>query len=300
MMMNNIFGSFTLAKEAIEAMAESGVVRKMGELEEDLKEEINQVIEMDMEGSGCYPEDFYRQMTGLAKDLYGCIRDFVEKAEERYGEEEILEDLDCIEELDIADYRSNSYDYERLSQAKVACKEALRKAISDARQNLEEGKAAAAQLCGQFLDRMDSDIRKFLKEYSDSFDDYVSLECEGEAEGFAWRQKSAVTDGWEIYADLGIRQELASLMDKLLDRTFVDALDVKRYFEECRYDDDCESFCYDADEAIESLDEAVRELYQTACIKLEKGMEELYLSSLYDFASELAGNLVGLVRTVGT
>lgn len=295
--MNMMWSTVLESLNSLNTMTGRGLSGKMEELDKEFKEKFSRAMEDDKGREDCYPEEFYQQMTALAEDLYGCIRDFVEKAEERYGEEEILGELDDMAELYTADYGSNSYDFERLSQAKVACKEAVKKAVSDARQNLEKGKSAAVELCTQFVERMGRDIQKFLREYKDSFDEYVSLDCEGEAESFAGSQKDAITNGRKIYAGLDVKQGLASLIEELFGGASAEILDVKKYFEDCKYDEDDEYYCYDADEAVESLDEDVRDYYEAACGKLEAGMSALYQSVLYKLASGLAENLIGLVQT---
>ncbi len=284
-------------KGVMSAMAERSLSGKMKELEKEFKEKINRIIENEKEKEGNYPEEFYQQIVCLAEDMWECIKDFIEKSVEKYDGKEILDGHDYIQDIDINDYGSYSYDYERLSQAKVACKEAVKKAVSDARRNFAEGKAGVAELCSQFLDEMDSDIRSFLQKYSSSYDDYVSLDCEEEAESFAQKQKNSIVDVEKAYNGLDARQALDSLMEELFDSAFAEKINVKKYFEECEYSEDDEFYCYDAEEVLKSLNGDTRDLFETACEELEGDIVDLYSSILYSLASKLSEKLGELVQT---
>lgn len=92
----------------------------------------------DRMSDNCYSEEHHLQIKDLAYDMHDCLSDFLEKASEKYEEEETFAECEELPELDASDYGSGDYDYGRLSQAKVSCRDALMHAVTDMRDYYEE------------------------------------------------------------------------------------------------------------------------------------------------------------------
>lgn len=267
---------------------------------ENFKEKMNNAASADRKNGSDHSPEFYRQMSQLSDDLYDCINKSIEKIMKKCTDEEIFAYNDGISTVDASDYDSGSYDYERLSKAKVACKEAIKRAVNDAQQNFEEGKETVIESCKEFLNNMDNDIQEFIQEFRESYDDYVSLDCEGEAAAYAADVKNNLTDEQKIfgmYTDINIRENFDTLIKELFDNPAAEFLNVQNYFERCKYDEDSEGcYCYEMDDAICSL-KLIKVLYERACENLEKRMMDLYQSALRTFASNMSDSLTGLFNT---
>lgn len=248
-------------------------------------------------------EEFYEQLMELAEGLHEYLSEFLEETAERYGEEEILSDREELPEPDASDYGSGSYDYERLSQAKVACKEALVRAINEMRKSYEEGKAQAAKQCEEFLARLEKDIREFANGYQASFDDYVSLYCEGEAKAHAMERREELIGAGEMtqwYLDEKVKEQLAAILEEEFEEKAKALWNVKPYFSDCDYDEEDELYCYEMEDALSTLYDAVSESLEAACEKTEERLQELYMSVLDRMANDLSDGLVSLVKTAET
>lgn len=266
---------------------------------DSLMENIRKAAETAKEQDDSRPEEFYGQMRELAEGLHKYLSEFLEETAERYGEEEILSDREELSEPDASDYGSGSYEFERMSQAKVACKESLMRAINEMRKSYEEEKAQAAKQCGEFLSRLEKDIREFAKGYQASFDDYVSLYCEGEAKAYAVERREELTGAGKMtqwYPAEKVKEQLAAILKEEFEEKTKELWDVKAYFSECGYDEEDELYCYEMEDALSELYEAARESFEAACRMTEGRMLDLYTEVLDQMANDLSDGLVGLVR----
>ena len=125
----------------------------------------------DRMSDNCYSEEHHLQIKDLAYEMHDCLSDFLEKASEKYEEEETFAVCEELPELDASDYGSGDYDYGRLSQAKVSCRDALTHAVTDMRDYYEEGKRKAAAGGRQFLRCVAEDLRLFLEDFTASYED---------------------------------------------------------------------------------------------------------------------------------
>lgn len=249
------------------------------------------------------PEEFYQQLAQLAEGLHEYLSEFLEETAEQYEAEEILSDQDEPLEPIASDYGSGEYDYERLSQAKVACKEALVRAINEMRKSYEEGKAQAAKQCEEFLLRMEKDIREFVKGYQASFDDYVSLYCEGEAKAYVMERREELTGAEKMarwYPAEDKKERLAAILKEEFEEKAQKLWDVKTYFSECDYDEDDDLYCYEMGEALSELYDASREIFEAACEKTKERMQELYTAVFDEMANDISDGLVALVKAAET
>lgn len=272
---------------------------------EKFKEKVNAAAFADQENNSVHSAEFYRQISQLADDLYDCIKEILEKimskCEEKYIVEEIFSSYDAIVLVDASDYDSGNYDYERQSKAKVSCKEAVKRALDDIHRNFKEGQDIVIDNCKDFLNDMDNDIQEFIREFQESYDDYVSLDCDSEAEAYAVSRKRNVADKQklsDIYTDLNAKEAFAILLKGMFEEPVSELLHVQKYFAACKYDEDGDGYyCYDMDDAISGLNEDFEELYESAHENLEKKVMDLYGSLLNEFASNIAENLIGLFQT---
>lgn len=256
-----------------------------------------------IERDDSHSEELYGQLMELAEGLHEYLSEFLEETAERYGEEEILSDREELPEPDASDYGSGSYDYERMSQAKVACKEALMRAINEMRKSYEEEKAQAAKQCEEFLARLGKDIREFANGYQASFDDYVSLYCEGEAKAHAMERREELIGAGEMtqwYPDEKVKEQLAAILEEEFEEKAKALWNVKPYFSDCDYDEEDELYCYEMEDALSTLYDAVSESLEAACEKTEERLQELYMSVLDRMANDLSDGLVSLVKTAET
>lgn len=269
---------------------------------ERFKDEIFSAIEVDKQNESEYSEEFYQQISQFTNDLYGCIDDFLEKTIEKYSDEDIFE-YNEISEVYASNYGSGCYDYERESKAKVSCKEAIKSAINDIRQNFEEEKNNITESCEKFLDNMEKDINKFIQIFQDSFEDYISLDCEGEAEDYVQSIKDSITDGERIlkmYEDLDIIGKFHSFIEEVFDKPTEKLLDVQTYFTLCEYDSDDDLYCYIMDNAIKELNEKIDGQFTDAYEELYREIRTLYQTVLSAFASNMTGSLIMMVQTTKT
>lgn len=266
-----------------------------GSLMEDFTSAVNDAKEKE----DSLPEAFYQQMTQLAGDLHDYLSEFLEETADRYGEEEIFSDYEELPEPNVSDYGSGGYDYVRLSQAKVACKEAMTRAVNDMRESYAAGRDWAAEQGRQFLARMGKDIQKFSEEYQESFDDYVSLYCEGEAKAYAMESREELTGIGKVakwYPAEKIKGQFAAILREEFEEKAQSLWAVKAYFSKCDYDGQEERYCYEMDDALYALYDAAGGSLKAAFAKTEQRMQELYMAVLDELADDLSTGLIGLVR----
>lgn len=264
-----------------------------------LMEDFTSAVHDAKEKEDSRPEEFYQQMTQLAGDLHDYFSEFLEETAERYGKEEIFFGYEELPEPSASDYGSGSYDYERLSQAKVACKEAMTRAVNDMRESYAAGRNWAAEQGRQFLARMEKDIQKFSEGYQASFGDYVSLYCEGEAKAYAMEIKGELTGTGKVanwYPAEKIKGQFAEILREEFEEKAQSLWEVKEYFSKCGYDGKEERYCYEMDDALYALYDAAGGSLKTAFAKIEQRMQALYTAVFDEMANDLSDGLVGLVR----
>lgn len=250
----------------------------------------------DRMSDNCYSEEHHLQIKDLAYEMHDCLSDFLEKASEKYEEEETFAVCEELPKLDASDYGSGDYDYGRLSQAKVSCRDALTHAVTDMRDYYEEGKRKAAAGGRQFLRCVAEDIRLFLEDFTASYDDYVSLYCEGEARVWAEEmQNEIVGAGTKQYESMKLEEKLDEICKDVFDRPVEKYWDVWAYFDQCDYEEDDESYCYKIEDAVCSLNDMIRECYESACGQMDEQVRKLYQSALDEVADVLSAGLVGLI-----
>lgn len=271
------------------------------EAAENFKTLINNAIKTDRENGSSRSQEFYDQISHFSYDLYECISKFLERINDKYAVENILDYKEEMEEIRLADYDSGNHDYERLSKAKVACKETVNQAIDDVYENFKAVKEDIINKYDDFWDDVDADIQEFIKEFQDSYEDYVSLDCEDEdTTEHANTWKAGLTDEETLtgrYNDLHIRETYTSLMEELFDKPAADLLKVQKYYAMCEYDEDDGDYSYEMDSAIECMNQDIVNLYENACDHFAKSMAELYQSALYKFTSSLQNSLIRMVQT---
>lgn len=254
-----------------------------------------------------WPEEIQPQMEQLTDELHSFICDFFykvsEKYDEEYNEEYGGEGLyEEILEIDASDYGSYSYEHERLSQAKVACKAAIKRAVSDVQAGYAEQKKQMENKCKTFCGRVERDTWSFLDQFQASVEEYVSLYCDGEASIYAETLKTDLMDRKIIERQIfELDRELDVLVREVFDVPSEELWDVQKYFEQCDYDDeDDEQYCYLMEDAVSDLNDSVNSWYEQACGQMEKCMKELYLSVFDGIASELnvrMGHEIGMKLT---
>lgn len=238
------------------------------------------------------------QMKDLAYEMHAYLSDFLKKAAEKYEEEEFFAEYGELPGLDASDYGSGNYDYGRLSQAKVACREVLTRAVADMRMYYENGKNLAMDGGRQFLKCVEEDIRYFLEDFRASYDDYVCLYCEGEARGCAEKLRDEIVDaGIRHYESLNMEGKLDAMIKEVFDQPVEKYWDVWAYFDQCDYEEDDESYCYEIEDAVCNLNDTVRDCYESACGQMEERVRKLYQSALDEMADVLGAGLVRLEET---
>lgn len=279
----------------------------LGEAESEA-EETEETVGDELEGPKeeeevCWPEEIQPQMEQLTDELHSFIGDFLYKISLAYDEEYDGEGLyEEIPEIDASDYGNYRYDYERLSQAKVACKDAIKRAIADMQAGYTEQKEEMENKCNTFLDRVGRDTWSFFDQFQASFVEYASLYCDGEAEIYAETLKANLMDRKIIEKPISeMERKRDVLVSEVFDVPAENLWDVQKYFEQCDYDDeDDEQYCYLMEDAVSDLNDSVNSWYEQACSKMEECIKELYFSVFDGIASELnvrMGHEIGMKLT---
>lgn len=248
-----------------------------------------------------YSTEFYQQLKQLIMDLYECIGEFTDKMLEKY--EDKMDEMDDYSSYDVSSvnadsYDSGCYDYERQSQAKVACKKALKEALDKLCQNYEEAKEYFLRQYMQMNSDFSGDVEKFIQDFQDSYADYVSLDCEDEAEGYAEEIKSRVTSKQKIsqmFTELDIEGKYRIVIEKLFNSPLREALNVQEYLEMCEYDEEDDFYCYNLETAVDELNDRVPNLYVEACEQLSDEITDLYQAVLIEFEIRLRTSLLEMI-----
>lgn len=234
---------------------------------------------------------FFAGIGQFREDMDECVDDFMEKVTEKYEGEEIFEPGT----LPGVECRRGSGTYPTKAKAKLACKEAVRSMTEAAGESYRKERDAIAGRCRAFLKRIEEDISSFGGTFQESFRDYLSIDIEDGEE-----QKALMEAGKELVSgeklqgfcvQTGMMEKLDALLKELFDAPLVKALDTAEYFAMCTYEEDGDGYCYEAEEAEESLQDELQGIYDDACENLAEEVERLWRAAIGDYGGRLTTGL---------
>lgn len=222
----------------------------------------------------------------FAADMDECFMDFLGKAQDRDVERELPEYAELTEKA-ASDYGSGNYGYPAKSKAKLACREALRSAVSHAGADYRKEKDAMVEGCRRFLSGAEGEIFDFIRQLQESIRDYVSLDFEEEEKQEAVLEAcSDILEGNELtqlYAGLDMMGSFDILIKEIFDSREKNILDADRYLGLCSYEEDDGKFCFEMENAVEELNDKLEDFYSEACENMKEGVADLYHAVTTDF-----------------
>lgn len=224
-------------KSGTESIFRSDVENKKA-FGEKMKAIMKQQIEQQVYDDDIDLKVFYNQTKKLANDLYDYVEEFEKEMCQKWEEMTIDdEEPDEMPELDMAEYGSGEYSYERLSKAKLACKEAVQKMYEDMEAIKERDKMPVPNIRERSLNEISNDVNAFIEEFQESFDDYVELYCEIEVKRKANKMKKRFDK--TILAQMWNRQNMQDRLKLLQQEDSTRQMPgVQSFFEMCTYDRD--------------------------------------------------------------
>lgn len=234
-------------------------------------------------------EAFYEQTIKLANDLYDCVEEFekgmCQKWDNPFETEEMYEEAIGMQELNLADYGSDKYCFERISKAKLACKEAVQRVCG------EMGMSSKNIVVRDLGGKINKDVSVFIDEFLESFDDYVVLYCVGKAKAAVDIQKRKRFSK-NLLNQMWNRQNLQEKISTLVQE---DCADVQTLFEKCTYDkDESGMYCYHLEPAFSKSKTKTKVIDDYMDKVNEEYVIEKIQKAITKFALEIKMNLLAM------
>lgn len=243
-------------------------------------------------------EEFREQVSSFVKSMTECVDDFVSKVSAYEGEEELYEESD-IRYPDPGDYDSGDYVYSTKAKAKTACKEAVEKVINDVKEDYGIERNNIVSYASEYFSGLEESFYGFMHEFSESYDEYASLECDGDAKKYILEKKS------EFFSEKGMQKNVAqtdfksafnALANEILEIPMKKMLVVKEYFAKCTYehDEDDEEYCFDIEDVCEKIYDDVTDFLKNAEKTFPNGVLNVYTNIIAAYCDTLKDKLMEL------
>lgn len=200
-------------------------------------------------------EEEREQVSSFVENMIECVDDFISKLKEYKSDEELYEYAD-LAYPEPSDYGNFEFDYPTKAKAKIACKEAVQSLVKDVKEGFEEEKEQIVSCAKDYYKGLEDTFEGFINEFLESYDDYISLECEAEAEEYISAQKSVFFNE-EILREEMKQFNLNVVFDALVNKRFEDKVEnlfgVKQYLSLCTYEEDEGEYCYHMDDVCNKI-----------------------------------------------
>lgn len=236
------------------------------------------------------------QISEFVENMMECVNDFLKKINSYESEEELYENLE-LSCPDACDYESSSYEYPSKAKAKVACKEQVESLVNDLMENFEDEKEHIISYTADYYKGLEDAFAEFVNEFSESYDEYMSLECVGSAAEYVSSQKS-ILFGKDILYEKVKEEDLkigfAALVKERFDNQIKKCVDAKKYFSLCKYDEEDGDYCYIMDDACNAIFEDVEGLLTTEIEAFPEKVFQVYISAMDSYCDMLKNRLAEL------
>ncbi len=237
--------------------------------------------------------DMAREVRSFVDDMIECVDDFIDKLDENYTDVEFDTLYDGeVETLSACDYGDGEYVYPTKAKAKVACKNAVVSAVNDILADYKRSvRNVIAESGDEFRDGIRNDFIKFCRVFNDSFDEYMGLYCSGKSKEYValMRRKASLgRDNVEnSLSAMDLDERFKSTVRELLDNGSASCFDVTELFGMCDYDDDNDSYCYNIDEAIDSINDTFDSYLDDTREQFQEKVRSIYLDTIKEYCSGL-------------
>ena len=247
-----------IAKECAAAKAENDAKKEVlwRETDKILQDSaMNGENEVPFHPEGELTEEMQEQVSAFVENMLECVDDFIRKIKDYESEEElyICHELDCPEP---DEYGSYEFEYSTKAKAKIACKKAIQSLMDTVKEDYEEEKEHIVSYAKDYYLELENMFDDFISSFLESYDDYMSLECEDEAEEYISAQKSVFFNEKTLRKEMkqyNLENKFTALVNERFDVPMKEIFDAKQYFSLCTYDEDEESYCYVIDDACDKV-----------------------------------------------
>lgn len=290
-----------IAKERAVAKAENDARKEL--LRRDTDKILQGSVMNDEKVIPFYPEgelteEMQEQVSSFVENMLECVDDFIRKIKDYESDEELY----SCHELDYPEpdeYGSYEFEHPTKAKAKIACKKAVQSLVNAVKENYEEEKEYIVSYAKDYYLGLENMFDDFIGTFLESYDDYMSLECEDAAEEYISAQKSVFFNEKTLREKMkpyNLKDKFAVLVNERFDVPIKGIYDVKQYFSLCTYDEDGESYCY-------LLDDACDKVYQEAdaflTAEIDTFLDEVfktYAATIVSYCAMLKGCLEELRR----
>lgn len=225
-----------------------------------------------------------------------CIEDFLGKVNAYESDEELYEESD-VDAPYPPDYGSEEYDYPTKAKAKAACKEAVKSALEDMLNTYGEQRDNIISYAEDYFGGLGELLQGFVGEFLESYDEYASIECEGQAQEYVLGKKAVLFEQKELQKEIEtsrIKGKIEALRNEVFDAPIKKLMDIKEYFAICTYDKDDECYCFNMEDACEKMSAVMQEFLGDVQTTFPEEIEEVYESFANDFCEMLKNRLAEL------
>lgn len=238
------------------------------------------------------------QVSSFVENMMEYVNDFIEKINSYESDEVSYKDLRILSyHPNASDYESDSYEYSSKAKAKVACKEQVQSLVDDIMENFEDEKEQITSSAADYYGGLEEAFAKFVNEFSESYDEYMSLECEGSAAEYVSSRKP-ILFGKDILCEKVKENDLklgfAALVKERFDNQIKKHVDVKKYFSLCKYDENDGVYCYIMDDACDAIFVDVKNVLMVEIRSFPEKVFEFYSSMMSSYCEMLKNRLAEL------
>lgn len=243
-------------------------------------------------------EDMQEQVSSFVENMQECVDDFIKKIKGYESDEELYDfhNLDCPES---GEYGSGEFDYSTKAKAKIACKNVVESLVKDVKESYEEEKEQIVSYARDYYSGMADMFDEFIGEFLETYDDYISLECEDAAEEYILAQKPVFFNEKALQEEMkpyNLEDKFTALVEERFDVPAKGIFEVKQYFSLCTYDEDEGNYCYLLDDACDKVYQEV-DAFLTAEIDAFLGeVFKTYAAAIVSYCAMLKGCLEELQK----
>lgn len=290
-----------IAKECAAAKAENDARKELlwRDTDKILQDSVmNDEKELPFHPEGELTEEMREQVSSFAENMLECVDDFIKKIKEYESDEELYSchDLDCP----IPDeYGSYEFEYPTKAKAKIACKKAVQSLMDEVKENYEEEKEYIVSYAKDYYLGLENMFDEFIGTFLESYDDYMSLECEDAAEKYISAQKSVFFNEETLQEEMkpyNLEDKFTALVEERFDVPAKGIFEVKQYFPLCTYDEDEGNYCYLLDDACDKVYQEVDAFLTAEIDAFPDEVFKTYAVTIVSYCAMLKGCLEELQR----
>lgn len=238
-------------------------------------------------------EEMRQQVSSFVKNMQECVDDFMKKMK-AYESDEELYNSHNLDYLSSEEYGSDEFDYPTKAKAKIACKKAVESLVNDVGENYEEEKEQIVSYARDYYSGIVEMFDEFAAMFLESYDDYIFLECEEDAEEYISAQKPVFFNERTLREEMkeyDLKARFSELENKRFDVPVQKVLDGKRYFSLCTYDEDEGNYCYYMDEACDKIYQEMDAFLTTETDAFPDEVFKVYAAAIFSYCNMLKRRL---------